>query len=516
MKAFATFTFGILLSSVSMAQSYNWVVTKQWSDSYERKFSEFVTVLGQSGCGSLHQCLTSSKSNPFYAGKTPANKKFLADCADLPYALRMYFSWMEGLPFDYVSEVSAAEPAQETSSDLRYNKYGNKPTAKVRIVPGRTYNGYDEMIKLTWQVSTATYRMHYNQVSDFYPASLDRQGIRPGTVVYDPAGHAAIIYKIEKDGRIKMIDAHPDQSITHITYDKKFQRSRAAHGAGFKNWRPELDQRSTDSLNGFSLQQFNKSFAVNNRPVDYYDYVRTQMAGGNLQFNPVDELKNGMLELCQNIQDRVVAVNAAIKAGIDQKNHPSRLPENIYGTSGEWEEYSSPSRDARLKVAFASLYQDSLRLIKGYKDGQHNIVYNPTSSKYSGKCSAGDAGCYLIASMLEAYEVTANSSACQFAYKNSNGASVSMNYHTVMQRLFAASFDPYDCVELRWGARGNELASCRNDSNKMRWYNAEQGLRNQVERTYDARMDYDVVGTQRLGVAQPPEVDLYKKLQTLF
>ena len=65
--------------------------------------------------------------------------------------------------------------------------------------------------------------MHYKYISDFYPAALDLDNIRAGTTVYDPAGHAAIIYKIEKDGRIKMMDAHPDQSITHITFDKKFE-----------------------------------------------------------------------------------------------------------------------------------------------------------------------------------------------------------------------------------------------------------------------------------------------------
>ena len=34
-----------------------------------------------------------------------------------------------------------------------------------------------------------------------------------------------------------------------------------------------------------------------------------------------------------------------------------KLPENIYGTTGEWELYASPSRDARLKAAFRELYE---------------------------------------------------------------------------------------------------------------------------------------------------------------
>ena len=62
-----------------------------------------------------------------------------------------------------------------------------------------------------------------------------------------------------------------------------------------------------------------------------------------------------MSELCSNVHDREIAVDNAIAASIHEKSHPDKLPRNIYGTDGEWEEYSSPSRDARLKVGFSAL-----------------------------------------------------------------------------------------------------------------------------------------------------------------
>ena len=55
------------------------------------------------------------------------------------------------------------------------------------------------------------------------------------------------------------------------------------------------------------------------------------------------------------MQDRIQAVETGLKSGVQNKSHPDRLPENIYGTSGEWEEYSTPSRDARLKTSFLEL-----------------------------------------------------------------------------------------------------------------------------------------------------------------
>ncbi|MGE4130685.1 MAG: hypothetical protein AB7F86_03560 [Bdellovibrionales bacterium] len=500
-------------SAFSYAGELDWTVRNKWSASYEKKFSEFVKVMGESGCRSFTECVRSARSNPFYSSKTPRSKSFPADCADLPFTMRLYFSWMEGLPFDYVSVPTQANPNQESSGDIRYTKYGNKPAKKRSMTPGNTYDAAKEMANLRDSVSTATYRMHYQYKSDFYPPKLDLNNIQPGTVVYDPAGHAAIVYKIEKDGRVRMMDAHPDNSITRITYDQKFVRSRPAHGAGFRNWRPELDDRPTEELPGFSTEQFNKSFTVGGESVSYYDFVRAQMSGGSLKFRPVEEMKSMVAELCSNVQDRAHAVEAGIRSGIQQKGHPTKLPSNIYGTSGEWEEYSTPSRDARLKVAFVEIRKEIERFIGLYQQGSSRVEYTPVASRYSQNCSQNRT-CFLIASLMEAYAAAIYEPGCDIQYTNSRGGAVKLSYSDVVSRLFKLSFDPYHCVELRWGAQSTEeLASCPDDRYKRQWYEAEQGLRNQIERTYDLRMDYDVNGTaQKLGVAQAPDVDLWTYL----
>src|SRR5476649_2454568 len=59
------------------------------------------------------------------------------------------------------------------------------------------------------------------------------------TAIYDPNGHLAIIWKIEADGRLRYIDAHPDNSLTRGYYDMRFVRASPGMGAGFKNWRPQ-------------------------------------------------------------------------------------------------------------------------------------------------------------------------------------------------------------------------------------------------------------------------------------
>ena len=54
------------------------------------------------------------------------------------------------------------------------------------------------------------------------------------------------------------------------------------------------------------------------------------------------------------------------------------------------------------------------------------------------------------------------------------------------------------------------------DSIKRQWYSSERWLRNQIERKYDARMDYslpELTGPlPSAGVATPPDIDIVKYL----
>ncbi|MNL33892.1 hypothetical protein D3C87_1558270 [compost metagenome] len=109
--------------------------------------------------------------------------------------------------------------------------------------------------------------------------------------------------------------------------------------------------------------------------------------------------------------------------------------------------------------------------------------------------------------------------ACQFSYTTTNGKKVLMNLEAGRQRLFAMSFDPYHCIERRWGARTQEeLASCKDDANKTAWYNQEQWLRYQWERKYDARMDFslsELTGPlPSAGIAEAPNTDVVTYLRS--
>jgi hypothetical protein len=185
---------------------------------------------------------------------------------------------------------------------------------------------------------------------------------------------------------------------------------------------------------------------------------------------------------CADLGYRADAVTAALQTGLQNQPEPERLPANIYGTDGDWEMYSTPSRDARLKTAFVQLRESAGRFLALGQAHDPRLVYG-------GQDLPGD--------MLAAYDRAA--SACRISYLRSDGSQVSFGYEEARQRLFRMSFDPYQCVERRWGAAGAELASCPDGQIKRRWYAAEQGLRNQIDRTYEARMDFSL-GELEAGV----------------
>lgn len=520
------------------------ILKTQWSEQDEKNYQDFVTSIGMAveskKCHTVTACMKSA-ANP-YRKTDPSNLQFENDCGRLSPALRAYFACKNGLPFSVVSRVVPRAVPGNNARDIRYNRFGNRVAARTDIITksaGRYPSIVEVLNRTVWSsYFTASYRFYYKEAdvhpyfADFYPTDISRDAIRPGTVIYDPNGHVVTVYRVEDDGRVRFIDSHPDNSLTAGTYGKQFVRTNAGQGAGFKYWRPlRLEGASRDS-NGayvggkiigasnasipyFSTVQFfgttpvpgeenwrKGTFEFDGRQLEYYSWVRARLAKGNLRLEPRAEMRNKVEEICEALRDRVYAVNTAIEKGFDRNAHPPRLPDNIYGTSGDWETYSTPSRDARLKVAFIDLLEQSASHLDMWRKKDSRLDYT---------------GPNLAADLLDTY--TKESQACQIAYKNSVGTAITLNLEEVRQRLFKLSFDPYHCVELRWGAvvKAAEVATCRLDQNKKLWYEREQFLRNSPDRTYDVIMNFslDELATWRPGngLREAPDVDIVSFLR---
>ncbi|HEY2071248.1 MAG TPA: hypothetical protein VGG48_16950 [Rhizomicrobium sp.] len=502
-----------------------------WTDADERSYGEFVTAIGDSGCHTVNTCLH-IPGNPFRASDPPGIV-FHSDCADLPYVLRAYFAWKRGLPFSY---EKAVEPRGHTR-DIRYTPNGNEVVERRDILTG-SISGYELLDEVRDDISSASYRIHPEREDprepDLYSPAINAKSIHPGTMVYDPNGHVATVYRIDSDGRVNYIDAHPDNSVTRGFYDERFVRSRPGMGAGFKNWRPlrlvGATRRSDGVLLGghmvltankdipdYSVVQFYGtgarpeddgdwgvgSFMLGKEYLAYYDWVRAELAGGKLEFDPVKEVHDMVDSNCNDLHYRYDAVVLALQAGLQNHSEPERLPANIYGTEGDWEDFSTPSRDARLKTAFKELREQTERFVKMYETSDTKLVYK---------------GHDLVGDLIAVYDREA--AACHLTYQRTDNSPVTLGYDDMRKRLFLMSFDPYQCVERRWGATDpRELATCHDGFDKQAWYAAEQNLRNQLDRAYDAKMDFTREELRDpgpgKGVANPPDIDVRTYLESV-
>ncbi|MBC7370277.1 MAG: hypothetical protein H7326_01860 [Bdellovibrionaceae bacterium] len=493
-----------------------WMLSKpEWSPGDEANYQKYVAYVGEGVskglCNTVSSCFRNPKVNP-YASTDPGGLKLYSDCADFPYFVRGYYAWRFQLPFGFITEVAAIE-SPEGSRDIRYSPYGNIVTKRYDVIPTKSGNSvkYPNALQILnssiqGNITSANFRVSYSGMdgdglfSDFYPARINREAIRPGTVIYDPNGHVVTVYKITKDGRVYYIDAHPDNSLTTGLFNSRFIRSYPGQGAGFKNWRPiklvggeysstqgyyggHLVAAKDNELPLFSTEQYfgtNKSqdwkaaqYVFNGQTMKYHDWVRNRLADGPLVENPVDDVRVMAQELCNGLEERADAVQVAVTAGIHNQAHPLTLPKNIYGADGDWETYATPARDARMRVAFKELRDYVEAALQHYRSQDGVVDYN---------------GKNLAADMSAAYKERSN--ACKINYKNSAGRTVTLSLEDARARLYAISFDPYHCPELRWGASGQELASCQSDANKRQWYDAEKWLRFQHERNTDAFMGY--------------------------
>ena len=511
LKSLVQFVFVALplFLSVSAAQAGTWVVTKNtWSAQDEANYQQFVVRFGQSKCNTVDSCFKDPQVNPWLNDEDRA-QTFTSDCGRLPYIMRMYFAYKNGLPFSAVTWVGLTPEEDGTGRGLTNSVNGNimKGRQQAPSRNGRAVNYWSFHKMIMSSVFTGNYRFDAQRdmtvLPDFYPVKMDRTSIHPGTIIYDPSGHVATVYDINAGGDIRYVDAHPDNTVSRKLYNKTFERSRPAHGAGFKNFRPFTVSQNVftyapnSDIPDFSMMQFfgtnpdpsgdwtKGKFVYNNRTVDYYEYLQLNMATTQIKFNPLDGFKRDLGSLCDSLQLRSTEdIPAAVTAGIPAKPHPDTIPGNIYSSSGDWEDYSTPGRDFRARDAV-------FEMIRSVQQLQKRLAAHDPLVEYSGPNLKQD--------VIAAAKSIA--SACIISYTKSDGAKQSMNLLQAVTRLNVMSFDPYQCVERRWGAAEGspELSSCQEDQTNEDWYAAERFLRNKLDKNPTADGDMTLEQTQQLN-----------------
>ncbi|MES2964804.1 MAG: hypothetical protein V4760_13010 [Bdellovibrionota bacterium] len=490
----------------------------EWDQNDEARFNEFVRAFGRAVERSPKRTLKSYMRDPSvnpYASTDPQGLVLYSDCADFPYFLRNYFAYKNGLPMQIAYGVQVnAQPyassfvneADLTKAKPESSPYGNNLTQRIAsnipVAPGRELNFVNYWSNMLGAVSTSTFRVgaltpNYD-LSDVYPVKIDRNGIKPGTIVHSN-GHILIVYDIEAKGTIRVVDAHPDNSLqVKIIEPATLDRSRPDHGFGFFNWRPlraiggqwiggylynaavrsasdrELFERGLFSLEQWFGPDSNIEPASSVRPdawkagfasIDFFDFLMMRLYSGSAPLQTDTVVGDYMVSLCEVLKQRTADIDSAIHAGMNRRAHPVELPDNVFSTTGEWEAYSTPSRDGRLRFAAADLPRQAITKFKQGTRRQYRFTFDGSAQDFQ-------------RSMLARLSLLNNT--CKVTYAKSDGSRVTLTFTEMVRRLPSMSFDPYHCPERRWGASGSELASCIDGDTGGQWYALQQVMRNTV------------------------------------
>src|SRR5215467_7239371 len=165
----------LLLLAAPSAEAAPWRILKDhWSDADEQGFGDFVRAIGETNCSSSESCLR-NPANP-YRNTDQAFVDIDVDCAKLPYLLRAYYAWKNGLPMSYVDAVSGS------GGDLRFTKVANRAVSRHDMIDrGDGINAPRAIQQMLESVFSGTYRTDANEkkgvLSDFYAPAL-----QPGTI----------------------------------------------------------------------------------------------------------------------------------------------------------------------------------------------------------------------------------------------------------------------------------------------------------------------------------------------
>ena len=187
------------------------------------------------------RCMPASpapQSNPLYRASNPAGMHFYADCADLPYMLRAYYAWKNGLPFSYSTAVTPLGLLQGHPLHRARQRHLQPPRpgrcrASMRAAPSRRSSTPSPRRTTAIRPTTPG-----KLLPDHYPVKIARDSIKPGTIIYDPNGHVAVVYKVTAR-RPHPLHRHAPRQLAHARHLRQgLHALLARHGRGLQALAP--------------------------------------------------------------------------------------------------------------------------------------------------------------------------------------------------------------------------------------------------------------------------------------
>jgi hypothetical protein len=446
-----------------------WETEKRWDRENEDLYSAWIEALFQdaeegSSWPGLKEITQDPKRNVLYnhlgLGEDDKGGKYSIDmnpdCADNPYFLRAYFAWKLRLPFGF-HECTRGTLQKGPECKRWFSNMGDRGEGSESKVFSRFLLGIMNTIHAA---SARTYLS--DEDSDLYPLPLERNQLRPGVVFADPYGHTLVIVRwIEQTskspGELLAVSAEPDGTVGISRFWRGnflFTTSKIIGAPGFKAFRPIIKEngqlrplkneeilKSKDYAN-FSLQQKDMKSS------DFYDIM------GRL-INPEPLVPARALhDLFEALHEQLLARVQSVANGEEYlKSNPETIipmpsGREIFQTIGLWEDYSTPNRDLRLLIAMDAVNEFPDQVVRASKN--YKLPKGKSLEEVKKELEE------LQRKFAKEMTIT---------YIRSNGKEQTLSLEEIFKRseAFEMSYNPNDCVEVRWGAPegSEELSSCR-------------------------------------------------------
>ncbi len=451
-----------------------WPTRVTWSPSFENLYSAWIESMFEApldvqvSYSALHDVLRDPAHNFLfdYAGVAEDEQGIIIrpDCADLPYFLRAYFAFKLGLPFGWSRCSRGENGTAPTCTDFAtstdpFPPVDGKPQALPPWAdPQRAHGGpWDSNAKRLGELfrttladavqSGAGRTLASDDETDYYPLRLSADTLRPGTIFADPYGHVLVLaQRIAQTpgsgGVLLAVDGQPDGTVGR----KRFWRGNflfaidpALGSAGFKRFRPVVRDEASGKLRRLKNAELADCSVVDQYEggvEGFYDKMDDVLSPSPL--DPMTALLETVQALEEQVKTRVISVDNG-RRFLATGKPAAEMPDGakIFEAAGDWEDFSTPSRDLRLLVAI-----DVARALPA------RVARRPT--RYS--MPAGKTADAVRADLEARLERELQSRS--FEYTRTDGSAWRLTLRDVIDRQVALemAYNPNDCVEQRWGA----------------------------------------------------------------
>lgn len=461
-----------------------WSTRAAWTHAFENMYSAWIEALfdapdgEQPSWSALHEVLRDPRRNFLFdhlGAKEDSSRSapvIRPDCADLPYFLRAYFAWKMRLPFGLAECSRGGRGRPPACRGLLTNEDPDERVEPVKKDGVAATFGAFLRGTLADRAHSGSARTPFeDENADYYPVKLSWANLRPGTVYADPYGHVLVVAKRVPQtpahgGVLYAVDGQPDGTVARKRFWRGnflYARQRELGGPGFKHFRPLIRRKDVESGH---LERSDDRTIEHSR--EYGDVSRE---AGALDvegfFDTMDDVlsprpldpERAMLETIDALEEQVVTRVKSVDNGRKwletargSRGHDSIAPmpegAEIFETTGPWEDFATPSRDLRLLIA--------IDVVRGFPA---TVARRPERYAMPVGKTAADVATSLAASLeRELMSRTAH-------YTRTDGSSQTLTLAEVLSRSssFEMTYNPNDCVELRWGAVAgtNEASTCR-------------------------------------------------------